>query len=95
MRGSNGQTAAVLSRKFASDLLEPFDFTHDCFHRLQHGPTRFGQAPNTFAMSGKNIDAQFFFKLDNRLGYARLGCKQGFGRLRQIKILPYSLAHKT
>ncbi len=57
--------------------------------------TRFGNALEALAMPGKNLDPQFFFKLDDGLGNAGLGGVQRFRRFGQIQVASYGFLDKT
>jgi hypothetical protein len=46
-------------------------------------------------MTGKNVDTQLLFKLDDRFGDTGLGGKQGLGGFCQVEILPDSLTDKA
>src|ERR1035437_768400 len=93
--GRDGEAAAVLRRKLLADALEPVDFLHDHFDRLQHCASRFGQAANALAVAGKDIDSQLFFQLDDGLGYARLRREKRLRGFSQVEILSNRFAHKA
>ena len=46
-------------------------------------------------MAGKNFDAQFVFKFDDRFGHPRLRGVQGLGRLGEVEVAAHRLLDKA
>jgi len=71
------------------------DIAHEpliTYHPSYTGRTKIDQA---FAMACKNLDAQFFFKLDDGFGNPRLRRVQGLGCLGQVEVAPNRLLDKS
>ena len=47
------------------------------------------------AMAREDLDAEFFFQLDDGLGYARLRGVQGLGRLGQVQVASRCFLHES
>ena len=93
--GGNRQGAAVLRMVLLANTFEVAQFAHDDVNAFEHMLARLGDAFEALAVARKNLDAQFFFQLDDGFGDAGLGGVQGFGRFRQVEVASNGFLNKT
>src|SRR5450759_5702050 len=62
------QCATVLGAVLLANAFEVANFTHDEFDAFEDKLTRLGDAFKPLAVARKNLDAELFFKLDDRFG---------------------------
>jgi hypothetical protein len=95
MGGGDRQGSTVLRTELFSNALEIANLAHDDLNALEYVLAGFCDAFESLSVARENVNSEFFFQLDDCLGYAGLRGVQGFGRLGQIKVAAGCLLNKS
>ena len=95
MGRGDGEGAAVLGRILLANAPQIADFAHDEFYAFEHMLARLGHTLESLAVPSKNLDAQFFFKLDDGLGNTGLRRVQGTGGFGKVQVAPDGLLNEA
>jgi hypothetical protein len=87
--------AAVLRRILLANSPQVADLAHDQVNAAQHMLPGFGDPFEAFAVSGKYLDAQLFFQLNDGLGNTRLRGVKSFGGFGEVEVAPCGFLDKS
>ena len=93
--GGDRQRAGVLRAVLLANALEVADLAHDDGDAVEHVLAGFGDALQALAVAREDVDAQFFFQLDDGLGDAGLRGVQGLGRFGQVQAPARGFLHEA